>query len=134
MSFYVNSFILNKTNAPRKIEQDLSSGRFGINLFARSFRLACKRLTVNTRLFSGMTLMSTNLYSIKGTVVFHSAMIFTLGNGALNALICFVFAVIHNYIPLGDIYFEAVRFKNYDNLKQSVLFLSIRIISPQYGK
>lgn len=102
MSFYVNSFILNKTNAPRKIEQELSSGRFGMNLFARRFRLACKRLTVNTLLFGGMAFMSTNLYSIKGTVVFHSAMVLTLGNGALNALVCFVFAVIHNYIPLRD--------------------------------
>lgn len=102
MSFYVNSFVLNKSNTPRKIETDLSSGRFGVNLFARSFRLACKRLTVNALLFSGMALMSTNLYSIKGTVVFHSAMVLTLGNSTLNALVCFVFAVIHNYIPLRD--------------------------------
>lgn len=102
MSFYVNSFILKKATAPRKIETVLSPGRFGMNLFARRFRLACKRLTVNTLLFSGMALMSTNLYSIKSAVVFHSAMELTLGNGTLDALVCFVFAVIHNYIPLRD--------------------------------
>ena len=48
--------------------------------------------------------MSTYLYSVKATVIFSGTVILTLGNGALNALVRFVFAVIHihNLIPLRD--------------------------------
>lgn len=72
-------------------------------LFTRRIGLARKRLTVNTLFFSGVILVSTYLYSVKAAVIFRGTMILTLGNGALNALICFVITVIHNFIPLGDI-------------------------------